>query len=207
MMTAERFAELAPWYVNGSLSATDRTWVDNYLTRNPEARSELAWFQSLQTRIKETIPEVPATIGLNRAMARIRADQPTLAERFGAFVASLTMKPALSMALAVVVLLQGGVIVNMMKNAQEEATEMRALRGQTVEEGPLVKVNFAPDARESDIRMLLVSVQGTLAGGPGQLGDYYVRVPAGKEAAAAAKLKGMAIVQAVELAPGIPPRD
>ena len=48
--------------------------------------------------------------------------------------------------------------------------------------GPLVKVNFAPDAKESDIRLLLVSVQGTLAGGPGQLGDYYVRVPAGKEA-------------------------
>jgi hypothetical protein len=55
--------------------------------------------------------------------------------------------------------------------------------------------------------MLLVSVQGTLAGGPGQLGDYYVRVPAGKEAQAAAKLKDTPIVQAVELAPGIPPRD
>jgi hypothetical protein len=206
-MTADRFAELAPWYVNGSLDAADRTWVHNYLSAHPEARSELAWFQSLQTRIKETIPEVPATIGLNRAMARIRADQPTLAARLGAFVASLSMKPAMSMALAAVVLVQGGVIVNMMKNTQEEATEMRAMRAQAVEEGPLVKVNFAPDARESDIRMLLVSVQGTLAGGPGQLGDYYVRVPAGKEAATAAKLKGMAIVQAVELAPGIPPRD
>lgn len=206
-MTTDRFAELAPWYVNGSLSAADRSWVDNYLAEHPEARAELAWFQSLQTRIKEAIPEVPATIGLNRAMARVRADQPTLAARFGAFVASLSMKPAMSMALAAVVLVQGGVIVNMMKSAQDEATEMRALRAQAVEEGPLVKVNFAPDAKESDIRMLLVSVQGTLAGGPGQLGDYYVRVPAGKEAAAAAKLKGMAIVQAVELAPGIPPRD
>jgi len=50
-------------------------------------------------------------------------------------------------------------------------------------------------------------VQGTLTGGPGQLGDYYVRVPAGKEAQAAAKLKGKSIVQAAELAPGIPPHD
>jgi hypothetical protein len=207
MMTAERFAELAPWYVNGSLSAADRTWVDNYLSAHPEARAELAWFQSLQTRIKEALPEVPASIGLNRALTRIRAEQPTLMERLGAFVASLSMKPALSMALAAVVLVQGGVIVNMMQGAQDDASEMRAMKAQAVEEGPLVKVNFAPDARESDIRMLLVSIQGTLAGGPGQLGDYYVRVPAGKEAAAAAKLKGVAIVQAVELAPGIPPRD
>jgi hypothetical protein len=206
-MTNERFAELLPWYVNGSIDATDRAWVDTYLTEHPEARSELAWFGSLQSRIKEAIPEVPATIGLSRAMARIRADQPTLAARIGAFVASLSMKPAMSMALAAVVLVQGGVIVGMMKSAQEDAVEMRAMRAQTVEEGPLVKVNFAPDAKESDIRLLLVSIQGTLAGGPGQLGDYYVRVPAGKEAQAAAKLKGMPIVQAVELAPGIPPRD
>jgi len=206
-MTAERFAELAPWYVNGSLSAADRTWVDQYLTQHPEARAELAWFQSLQTRIREAIPEVPATIGLNRAMARIRAEQPTFGAKIAAFFGSLAMKPALSMALAAVVLVQGGVIVNMMKGAQDDATEIRAQRAQAVEEGPLVKVNFTPDAKESDIRMLLVSIQGTLAGGPGQLGDYYVRVPAGKEAAAAAKLKGVAIVQAVELAPGIPPRD
>ncbi len=206
-MTAERFAELAPWYVNGSLSAADRTWVDNYLTQHPEARAELAWFQSLQTRIRESIPEVPATIGLNRVMQRVRADQPTLMQRLGGFVASLSMKPAMSMALAAVVLVQGGIIVNMMKGAQDDESEIRALNAQAVTEGPLVKVNFAPDAKESDIRMLLVSVQGTLAGGPGQLGDYYVRVPAGKEAAAAAKLKGVAIVQAVELAPGIPPRD
>lgn len=205
-MTAERFAELAPWYVNGSLNASDRTWVDNYLTEHPESRAELAWFGSLQTRIKESIPEVPATIGMNRALARIRADQPTLGAKISAFFASFAMKPALSMALAAVVLVQGGVIVNLL-NGADEATEMRAINPKAVEEGPLVKVNFAPDARESDIRMLLVSVEGTLAGGPGQLGDYYVRVPAGKEAAAAAKLKGMAIVQAVELAPGIPPRD
>lgn len=206
-MTAERFAELAPWYVNGSLSAADRTWVDNYLAAHPEARAELAWFQSLQSRIREAVPEIPATIGLNRAMARVRADQPTLMARLGAFVASLSMKPAMSMALGAVVLIQGGVIAGLVKNAHDEAVDMRAMNAQTVEEGPLVKVNFSPDAKESDIRMLLVSVQGTLAGGPGQLGDYYVRVPAGKEAAAAAKLKGTAIVQAVELAPGIPPHD
>ena len=46
-MTTDRFAELAPWYVNGSLSAADRSWVDTYLAEHPEARAELAWFQSL----------------------------------------------------------------------------------------------------------------------------------------------------------------
>lgn len=203
-MTAERFAELAPWYVNGSLSAADRTWVDNYLADHPEARAELAWFKSLQTRIKESLPEVPATIGLDKVMGRIRAEQPSLGAKLAAFFGGFAMKPAMSMALAAVVLVQGGVIANLMK---DDSSEIRAAKSVPVTEPPLVKVNFAPDAKESDIRMLLVSIQGTLAGGPGQLGDYYVRVPVGKEKAAAEKLKTIAIVQAVELTPGIPARD
>jgi hypothetical protein len=206
-MTNDRFAELLPWYVNGSIDAADRAAVDSYLAEHPEARSELAWYQSLQTRIKETIPAVPVTIGLSRAMNLIRGDRPTFAERVSAFFGGFGMRPGMALGLLAIIVIQGGVIANMMNQVREDAVEMRALRGQTVEEGPLVKVNFAPDARESDIRLLLVSVQGTLAGGPGQLGDYYIRVPAGKESQAAAKLKAQAIVQAVELAPGIPPRD
>jgi hypothetical protein len=206
-MSNERFAELLPWYVNGSIDAADRAWVDSYLAEHPEARSELAWYESLQTRIHETVPAVPATIGLARAMNLIRGDRPTIAERISAFFGSFAMRPAMALGLLGVIVLQSAVIANMMNQVKDDETEMRALRAKDVAEGPLVKVNFAPDAKESDIRLLLVSVQGTLTGGPGQLGDYYVRVPAGKEAQAAAKLKGKPIVQAVELAAGIPPRD
>ena len=39
----------------------------------------------------------------------------------------------------------------------------------------MLKVSFAPDAKEADIRLLMIQVQGELAGGPGQLGDYYLR--------------------------------
>ena len=206
-MKDDRFAELLPWYVNGSIDAADRAFVDSYLAEHPDARAELAWYESLQTRMRETVPAVPATIGLERAMKKIRADQPTLAERIGAFVGVLGMRPAAALSVFAIIVVQGGVIANMMNRVHDDSLEIRALRAQTVEEGPLIKVNFAPDAKESDIRLLLVSVQGTLTGGPGQLGDYYVRVPAGKEATAAEKLKGKPIVQAAELAPGIPPRD
>jgi hypothetical protein len=207
-MSNERFAELLPWYVNGSLDASDRAWVDDYLAKHPEARSELTWFRSLQSRIQETVPAVPATIGLARAMHLIQGDRPTLVERFSSVLSLFSLRPALALGMLAVIVVQGGVIASMMLQAHDQAAEeMRALNAKTVEEGPLVKINFAPDARESDIRMLLVSIQGTLAGGPGQLGDYYVRVPPGKEAEAAAKLKERSIVQAVELAPGLPPHD
>mgnify|MGYP000467520649 CR=1 FL=1 len=52
-MSADRFSELLPWYVNGSISDEDRAWVDGYLKDHPDARSELSFYQSLQKRMRE----------------------------------------------------------------------------------------------------------------------------------------------------------
>jgi len=203
-----RFDELAPFYVNGTLGDDDRSWCDAYLKQHPDAKSELDWYRSLSKRIQDNAPSVPATIGLSKAMTLIRGDRPTFAERVNGFFANfLGLKPALALAGIALIAVQGGVILQMHNAAEEDATQIRALRASTVVDGPMLKINFAPDAKEADIRHVLMSVQGRLAGGPGQLGDYFVIVPAGKEAALAEKLKGETIVQAVSLAPGLPPRD
>jgi hypothetical protein len=203
----ERFEELLPWYANGSLGAEDRAWVDTYLEQHPEARSELDWYYSLQKRVQENAPTVPATIGLARAMRLIQGDRPTLAERINAFFGNLGLRPSYALAALAVVAVQGGVILNLLGDVSENADEIRALNAVRVEEGPMLKINFTPDAKETDIRMLVVQVQGELAGGPGQLGDYYLRVPAGSEAVALARVQASPIVQAASLAPGVPPRE
>jgi len=220
----ERFSELLPWYVNGTLSEEDRQWMENYLREHPAAQAEVAWYRSLKEQINDNAPKVPATIGLAKTMQLIRGDQPTIAERITAFLggfglrpatsgrsgasaSAFSLRPALALGLLAVVAIQAGVIATMMgTRGADEAALMRAGRTVPAEEGPLLKVNFAPDAREADIRLLLVSVQGTLAGGPGQLGDYFIRVPTGKEQAAATQLRGNAIVQSVEVVPGLPAR-
>jgi len=203
----ERFEELLPWYANGTLGAEDRAYVEAWLEQHPEARSELEWYRSLQQRVQENAPAVPATIGLARTMRLIQGDRPTFSERVGAFFGNLGLRPSYAMAALAIVAVQGGVILNLMGGARENADEIRALRAVHVEEGPMLKINFAPDTKESDIRMLVVKVHGELAGGPGQLGDYYVRVPAGSEAAALAQAQAAPIVQAAALAPGVPPRE
>lgn len=203
----KRFEELLPWYANGSLGAEDRAWVDAYLQQHPEARGELDWYRSLQARVQENAPAVPPTIGLARAMRLIQGDRPTLAERIGAFFGNFGMRPAYALAGLALVVAQGGVILNLLGHAREDADQIRALNAVRVEEGPMLKISFAPDAKEADIRMLVVQVGGELAGGPGQLGDYYLRVPAGSEAAALARVQGAPIVQAASLAPGVPPRE
>ncbi|MDM0115694.1 hypothetical protein QTI66_26325 [Variovorax sp. J22R133] len=203
----ERFEELLPWYANGSLGAEDRAWVETYLQQHPEAQRELDWYRSLQARVQENAPAVPATIGLARAMRLIQGDRPTFAERIGAFFGNFGMRPSYALAALAVVAVQGGVIMNLLGSVRDNESEIRALHAVRVEEGPMLKVSFAPDAKETDIRMLLVQVQGELAGGPGQLGDYYLRVPAGSEAAALARVKTAPIVQAASLAPGVPPKE
>lgn len=204
----DRFDELLPWYVNGSISAEDRAFVDRYLAENPDAAAELEWHRSLVTRIQETAPAVPATLGLAKALTLIRGDQPTLVERVSGFFSSvLGMRPALALAGVAIFAVQGGVILSLMNEARDDATELRSLRATVTEDRPVLKLNFAPDAKEAEIRHLLVSVQGRLAAGPGQLGDYYVIVPSGREAAIAEELKSNKIIQAVAVEPGLPPRE
>ncbi len=141
--------------------------------------------------MQDSTPAVPATIGLGKVMTLIRGDQPTLSERIGGVLRRPRAAPAVALAGVAVFAVQGGVIFGLvMRDAREDDAEMRAMQGHgSGRGGPMLKLNFAPDAKEADIRFLLMSVQGTLAGGPGQLGDYYVRVPRGKEAAIAAQLK------------------
>jgi hypothetical protein len=206
-MSERRFEELAPWYVNGTLNAEDRAWFESYLKEHPEAASELDWYRSLSQRIQGNVPAVPATIGLAKAMTLIRGDRPTFVERIGGFFGgALTLRPALAIAGLAVIAMQGGVILQMHNASESDAIAMRTLKASVTKDGPMLKINFAPDAKEADIRHLLMSVHGSLAGGPGQLGDYFVVVPTGKEAATAEQLKANPIVQAVALAPGLPPR-
>jgi hypothetical protein len=217
-----RFDELLPFYVNGTLDEADRAWVEAYLREHPQAAAKLDGCRTLQQRILDDVPPVSSEVGLERAIARIRREgpapqRPRLAvppsawERLGDWFATLVpqavFKPALAAALAVVAV-QGVVIVQMTGEHGDEASMIRSAPPTAVaEQGPYLKVNFKGDARESDIRLLLVEVNGSLAAGPGQLGDYYLRIPAAQANAAAAKLRSSAIVDAVAVVDGLPARQ
>jgi hypothetical protein len=172
--------------------------------------------------VLEDVPAVSSEIGMERALLRIRADRaatqparkthsPSLLERARDFLASLVpqpiLKPALAGALALVAV-QAVVIFQMAGQTDDDSAQMRAIApSRVVEQGPYLKVNFKGEARESEIRLLLVEVNGSLAAGPGQLGDYYVRVPAKQIAVVTEKLRTSNIVDAVAVVDGLPPRE
>jgi hypothetical protein len=213
-----RFDELLPFYVNGTLDDDDRAWVDDYLREHPKSAAELQWYRTLQDTMQRDAPAVSAEVGLDKVMARIRGEraparaaakpsEPGLGERVRGWLAALApqplLRPALAGALAVVVV-QGIVIANLATT--DDSTEMRAVKPTVVDPGPFLKVNFKADAKEADIRMLLVEINGSLAGGPGQLGDWYVRIPEARIAAAADAVKASPIVDGVARVDALPER-
>jgi hypothetical protein len=209
-----RFDELLAWYVNGTLDDAGRRWMESYLVEHPQARAETAWYGQLQQRMRDAGPDVAPTLGLDKVMARIRAERPSWSERVTEFLSSFlarpSLVPALSMAAVALLVIQGGVIFRMggeLDALRQETAEVRAGRTESVTDGPLLQVEFLSDARESQLRLLLIAIQGDIVGGPGQLGDYYIRVPAGTQAVAAERLKTQSVVRSVRLVPGLPPRQ
>jgi hypothetical protein len=215
----QRFVELAPWYVNGTASEGDRAWVDEYVRSHPAAAAELEWYASLQRHIKEDTPDAASEIGLSRVLDRIHREQPRQAHvptrdsaphGFGAvpaLVANWLGRPAYAFATAALVLVQAGVIGGLVvkhRDTEREYAEFRSI-ATVPATAPLLRVSFKPESRESDIRFALVDVGGVLVGGPGQLGEYLVRVPTHRIDAALSSLRNNGAVEAVDIS-APPPR-
>ena len=211
-----RFDELLPFYVNGTLGADDRAWIETYLREHPPAANELHWLRSVQTMTLEEAVPASSEVGLERAMQRIRGERAaaappraalSLVERVRDWLSRLVpapmLKPALASALAVIALQT--VVITSMVGEPEDTSPIRTPKPINVtEQGPYLKLNFKPDASEADIRMLLIDVQANLASGPGQLGDYYVRVPASQIDGVTARLGASAIVEGVAVVDALP---
>jgi hypothetical protein len=206
-----RFDELLPFYVNGTLGAQDRAWIDSYLREHPPAENELRWLRSVQATTREEVVPVSAEIGLERAMRRIRAERkvavPAAAHGLRDWFARLwsppVLKPMLAGAMAVIAL-QAVVITTMVGEREDTSLTRTAPPAGAADQGAFVKVNFKPDATEADIRMLLIDVQASIASGPGQLGDYYVRVPSQQVDAVTAMLGASRIVEGVAVVDALP---
>ena len=211
-----RFDELLPFYVNGTLNADDRTWIEHYLREHPLAANELNWLRSVQTMTQQEVVPVSAEVGMERAMQRIRGERAqatpaattSFVERVRDWLSRMVpqpmLKPALAGALAVIAL--QAVVITSMVGEREDTSLIRTPTTpiNVAEQGAFVKVNFRPDATEADIRMLLIDAQANIASGPGQLGDYYVRVPAWQVDAVQALLGASAIVEGVAVVDALP---
>jgi anti-sigma factor RsiW len=184
--------ELLAWYAAGTLAPAERAAVEQLLAESPAARAELEWLRALKRDLPATLAIPPGDLGQARLMQRIAI------ERAGPKVVELPRRPerprwlAPAFALAASMLLAQAAVIGYLVHERNAA--LAPLSGQPPASGELLQVVFKADATEQDIRGLLASVDAELVGGPGALGVYTIRVPAGRADAAAAALRGRADV-------------
>lgn len=182
--------ELLAWYAAGTLAPAERAAVEQLLAESPAARAELEWLRALKRDLPATLAIPPGDLGQARLMQRIAI------ERAGPRVVELPRRPerprwfAPAFALAASMLLAQAAVIGYLVHERNAA--LAPLSGQPPASGELLQVAFKPDATERDIRGLLASIDAELVGGPGAIGVYTIRVPAGRANAAAAALRGRA---------------
>ena len=180
--------DLLPWYAAGTLSRRDAQRVQDALAQDPELAHR---FDLVREELAGTI-EVNETLGApsSRAMealfAKIDAEparphiaRAALAERFAAFLASLSPRTlALSAsAAAFVIVLQTGLIGGVMLNQQTTAGyETASAPSGAAEGGAFALIRFASDSTAADIARFLESNKISITGGPSAGGLYRIRV-------------------------------
>jgi hypothetical protein len=170
-----RIEELLPFAINGSLTPEEQRRVDAAAAADPDVAEELRWLKAAKESIRTSErPASPGAMGwarLNRDLRRSR-------------VQSIVSNPwrAGAIAACALIAVQAISIVSLMESRDALIT---AGETQQAEPGTLVQVTFAPDAREGDIRALLLEVHGVITDGPSPLGIYTIRF-ADKAAASAA---------------------
>lgn len=186
--------DLLPWYVNGTLPAEERSAVEVHLGSCLRCREEVRSCQTLEEMVQgsEELAPSPHPVQLARLLTRIdeaereEAKAQSRGRRLAAALLALMPRiprpasPVRGMLAAqlAVLLLIAGVVLWQQWQAEEPPAVYRTFSdpAPAAGEGTLIRMRFAEDTPEREIRELLLSVRGEIVAGPSPFGIYTVEV-------------------------------
>ncbi len=169
-----RLLQALPWYLNGTLEAPERAWVEDALRRSPWAAQAMAREQALLQSIAAPQP-ADTDLGLQALLSRVRPTQqraaaPPAAASWVQTVWAWLATPQLGAAMAAVVLAQA-LLIGWMVSAPPADTGMRST---PVTEVRTLRVVFVPEVTEAQLRSALRSAGARVVGGPTAFGEYWL---------------------------------
>lgn len=194
-----RFEECISFYLNQTLGAEDRTFVEQYLRDHPEAHAELACWRELRPSLAQEAMAAAPDVGLAKLQARMQAVSAPprlgLADRLAALVRSIVAPSKFARgafaALGILVLLQAGAILALLMRqpggAQLEVAATRSL-GKPVQAGDTVSAKFRPGISVDVVSQVLRNLDASIVDGPGEGGRYIIKLPRQNAAEALQKL-------------------
>jgi anti-sigma factor RsiW len=182
-----RIWDLLPWYVNGSLPAGERAAVEDHLAVCPRCREEERFCRRTAEALEQAgeVAPSPHPVQLARVLARIdEAEGEGGPGRLRRLLAGLRswrpfpqspLRAMLAVQLAIAALLVALVVWQPPAVYRTLSDPEAPAAGGAVR----IRVLFAEDATERQIRELLLGIHGEIVGGPSAIGAYTVEVPRG----------------------------
>jgi hypothetical protein len=185
--------ELLPWYVNGTLAGQELQRVETHLAVCESCQRELIHCHELATAV-QTAAEVawePSATHLERLLARLdttAAQRPgrqswwqTLQELLGHGRTVLQSTPALMRwalaAQGALIVLLAGVLVWRTPVPPKLYPTLATAPQAVSRTGQQIRLVFADEITERELRTLLASVGGVITDGPSPMGVYTVEIP------------------------------
>jgi hypothetical protein len=176
------FRNLLPFFVNGTLNETDKTFVETYLLQHPEAQAEVNFVQALRTAVKAVGEERNENVGLGHLLASIRQNRKAtiskpggLLERWQQCLHDWGLTPAF-VTLSVIVIIQSTVLIKQWHQNASPAvlSTYRSFSGATAQAD--IKVIISPNAAFDDIVILLRQTGCQIVNGPSESGELWLSV-------------------------------
>lgn len=182
----QRFMANLPWWLNRTLDGVESAWMEAAVQRWPWAAQAAERERKLVSSLGAPEP-ADAELGLQALLAQVRSERkpgaPAPAQRSGQGAARAAQPgwlqswlgwlsgPRLGPALALVVLVQAGVIALSRPGADDEGAGMRS---SPVTELRTLRVTPAAGVTEAQWRAALLNAGARVVGGPTQLGEYWL---------------------------------
>lgn len=179
-----RFDENVPFYVNGSLEAQERGWMDNHLAANPQKRHDIEQAQQERLHSQRLDSEIPESERLARLYRELRWSQAPVNPKPDTPppVRDVLAGPWIS-AVAGVVL--GGLLVAGLGLLPQQGgptiPSLERYRGGQVDCTPTpgIRIALAPQVQWVQLVQMLRTLQLQVINGPNQDGEIWVRETSG----------------------------
>ncbi|MGH1360562.1 MAG: hypothetical protein ACRBC3_17520 [Burkholderiaceae bacterium] len=201
---SDALAEATPWFLNETLTEEDRVWFDEAIGQDQGLANALSFDRQIAETLQERAAEVPADIGWDKLLKRVRADEarPQLVEQTGlgskisGFFSGL-FSPAVGMGMAAILVAQA-VAIGVLVDDKPDTVEYRTVG--TLQPTPVIRAIIDENTTEKTIRETLSANGANIAAGPSQLGEYLLTVDRDSDiAVVAAALKQSGVLVSFSL--------